>query len=89
MSSKWEFKKLINCIAYFALMFAAIAFTVGRLIPAASAFLMPIASLFAFAVASVSAFYYAKSKRSAVWMVLFIIAAIVVLVLLFLSAIGK
>lgn len=89
MSSKWEFRKFINCIAYFAMIFAAISYTIGRFIPAAANLLLPIAHFFAFAVASVSAFYYARSKRSAVWIILWVIATIVVLSLLFLSAIGR
>ena len=71
MSGKWEFKKALNCVAYFAIVFAAIALIVGKLIPSANAFLMPIASFLAFAVASVSAFYYAKSKRNNKWCINF------------------
>lgn len=89
MSSKWEFRKVMNCLAYFAMIFAAIALVVGKLIPSANTFLMPIASFLAFAVAAVSAFAFAKSKRSVVWLVLCVIASIIVLVVLFLSAVGK
>ena len=89
MSGKWEFRKFINFIAFFAMIFAAISYTVGRFIPAAAAFLLPIANFLAFAVATVSAFYYARSKRNAVWIILWVLATVVVLSLLFLSAIGR
>ena len=88
MSRKWDFKKALNCIAYFAIIFAAIALVVGRIFTSLQQFLMPIASFLAFAVASVSAFYYAKSKRSVAWRIVFVIATIVVLAMLFLAAIG-
>ncbi len=87
--AKWEFRKVLNCVAYFAIVFAAIALVVGQLIPSAKVFLMPIASFLAYCVASVSAFHWAKSKRSVVWMVLFVICAIIVLALLALSALGR
>ena len=83
--AKWEFRKVLNCIAYFALIFAAIALVLGRIFQNLQTFLMPIASFLAFCVASVLAFYYAKSKRSVVWMILFIISAIVVIAMLALS----
>lgn len=86
---KWETRKFINCIAFWAMLFAAIALVVGRVFPTLQVFLMPIASFLAFCVASVSAFYYARSKRSIIWMILFVISAIVVLALLALSALGR
>ena len=85
----WEFRQVLNCLAYFALIFAAIALVVGQLIPSARVFLMPIASFLAFCVASVSAFHWARSKRNAAWMIIFVICAIVVLVMLALAALGR
>ena len=93
MSSKWEFRKFLNCIAYIAMIFAAVTYILMRFtfVPAISefavAFLLPVANFFAYCVASVSAFYYARSKRSAVWTILWVIATIIVLVLLVLSVI--
>lgn len=87
--AKWEFRRVLNCIAYFAIIFAAIALVIGQIIPSAKVFLMPIASFLAFSVASVSAFNWAKSKSNVAWMIIFIICAIIVLALLAWSAIGR
>ena len=83
--AKWEFRKFLNGVAYFALLFAAIALVLGRIFQNLQSFLMPIASLLAFCVASVLAFNYARSKRSVVWMILFVVAAIVVIAMLALT----
>ena len=85
MASKWDFRKFMNAVAYWALVFAAIALVIGQIFTKLRVFLLPIASFLAFAVASVSAFYYAKSKRNIAWLIIFIVVAIVVNVMLFLA----
>ena len=89
MSGNWDFKKIINAIAFWTIVFAAIALMVGYFAPSLQKFIMPISSFFAFLVASVSAFYFAKSKRNAIWFILFFASTAVVLVMLFLTMIGK
>ena len=85
MASKWDFRKFMNAVAYWALVFAAIALVIGQIFTKLRVFLLPIASFLAFAVASVSAFYYARSKRNIAWLIIFIVVAIVVNVMLFLA----
>ncbi len=79
--SNFSTTKFLNFLAYFAIVFAGIALVLSRFVRDLS-ILSNIASLFAFIVAGVSAFYYARSKRSPWWMVVYIIFAIVVLVMM-------
>ena len=91
MSGKWDFRKFMNAVAYFALIFAAIALGIGYFfkdnLSRVREILYTVSSFLAFAVASVSAFYYARSKRNIAWFIIFIIAAVVVNVMLFLAMI--
>ena len=94
MSGKWEFKKFINAVAYWALIFGAVALLIGYIVSLVKGgsstikeILFTIASFLAFAVASVSAFFYARSKRNIAWFIIFIVAAKVVNVMLVLAVV--
>ena len=91
MASKWDFKKFMNAVAYWALIFGAVALAIGYFFKGKLSnireILFTIASFLAFAVASVSAFFYARSKRNIAWFIIFIVAAITVNAMLFLAII--
>ena len=74
-------KKVMNLFAYIAIMFVAIAVTIGTFWKDV-AVLRSIAEVIAYIITGVSAFYYAKSKQSPVYMILFIVAAILIAVVL-------
>ena len=91
MASKWDFKKFFNAVAYWALVFAAIALIVGQVLhehfTRIREILIAVSSFMAFLVASVNAFHYAKSKRNIAWFIIFIFAALVVNAMLLLALI--
>lgn len=74
-------KKIMNFFAYVAIMFVAIAITVGYFWKDVSV-LRSIAEVIAYVITGVSAFYYAKSKQHPAFMICFIIAAVLLTVML-------
>lgn len=92
MAGKWDFRKFMNAVAFWAIVFGAIALLIGYFLKGhfvrVKDILYTIASFLAFAVASVSAFYFARSKRNIAWFIIFIVAAITVNVMLFLAVIA-
>lgn len=87
MSNDLKFKKFINGMAYFALVFVAIALCLSFIfknntgvIGTIANVLNEIARALAFIVTAIAGFYFARSKRNAWWMVIYVIAVIVMVV---------
>ncbi|MBQ8430460.1 MAG: hypothetical protein IJX26_00740 [Clostridia bacterium] len=77
-------KKVINFFAYIAIMFVAVAITIGSIWSAVSV-LRTIGEIMAYVVTGISAYYYARSKQSPAFMIAFIIAAVLIVVMLVLG----
>ena len=77
-------KKVINFFAYIAIIFVAVAITIGTYVDAVSV-LRTIGEIMAYVVTGISAYYYARSKQSPAFMIVFIIAAVLITVVLVLG----
>lgn len=82
--ANFNFKKIANFFAYVAIIFVAIALVVGRFWKDVQV-LEEIAAVIAYAITSISAFFYAKSKSSVWFMIIFIIAVVLIFVFLILK----
>jgi|LGOV01.1.fsa_nt_gb hypothetical protein len=81
-----KLKKLVNTVAYFSIMFLAVALllnqvSTGGLFGDVSAILTTIANTLAYIIVAFAAFFYVKTKRNILYMISYILA--VVLVILF------
>ena len=74
-------KKVVNFFAYVAIMFVAIAITIGTFWKDV-AVLRSIAEVIAYVITGISAFYFARSKQHPAYMIVFIVAAILIGVML-------
>jgi len=79
-------KKFMNFIAYVAIMFVAIAITIGHIWSDISV-LRNIAEIIAYAITAVSAFYYARSKQHPAYMICYVVAVVLIIVMLVLGII--
>lgn len=77
-------KKIVNFFAYVAIMFVAIAITVGTIWSAVSV-LRTIGEVIAYVVTGISAFYYARSKQNIWFMIAFIVASVLIVLMLVLG----
>lgn len=76
--------KMVNFLAYIAVALIAIVLVFGKLLgwlinPSILGVLNLIAQIIAYAITAVFAFSYAKSKKSSVWMILYVIFVIVII----------
>ena len=83
-------KQFINFLAYLSIAFIAIALVLGKLLgwlinPNILNALNIVAQVIAYTITAVYAFSYAKSKRSAGWMVAYVIFVIVIIVFMVLT----
>lgn len=77
-------KKVINFFAYVAIMFVAIAITLGT-IWKDIAVLRNIGEVIAYVVTGISAFYYARSKQQPAFMICFVVASVLIVLMLILG----
>lgn len=77
-------KKTINFFAYVAIMFVAIAITIGT-IWSQVAVLRSIGEVMAYVITGISAFYYARSKQQPAFMICFIVASVIIVLMLVLG----
>ncbi len=77
-------KKVINFFAYVAIMFVAIAITVGTIWSQVGV-LRSIGEVIAYVITGISAFYYARSKQQPAYMICFVIASVVIVLMLILG----
>ena len=77
-------KKVMNFFAYVAIIFVAIAITLGTVWSAVGV-LRNIGEIIAYVITGVSAYYYARSKQNIWFMIAFIIAAVLIVVMLVLG----
>ena len=78
-------KSFVNLVAYIAVAFIAIALILGKVLgwlinPSIINALNLIAQIIAYAITAVFAFSFAKSKRSAGWMIAYVIFIILIIV---------
>lgn len=79
--SNFTFKKVVEFIAYIALMLVLVAFAVGKIFPKTAGICSMIATIIALLVTAVVAFMYAKGKRNPLFMIFYVIAVIVIIIL--------
>ena len=79
-----KMKKIINFIAYVAIIFVALALVIGSFWSKASV-LRDIAEVLAYGITGISAFYFARSRQNKWFMVAFILASVIVVVTLVLG----
>lgn len=77
-------KKVVNFFAYVAIIFVAIAITLGTIWDDIVV-LRRIGEIMAYAITGISAFYYARSKQNAWFMIVFAIASILIILMLVLG----
>lgn len=77
-------KKVVNFFAYVAIIFVAIAITLGTIWDAI-AVLRHIGEIIAYVITGISAFYYARSKQNFWFMIVFIVASILIVLMLVLG----
>ena len=77
-------KKVINFFAYVAIMFVAIAITIGTIWKAVAP-LRQIAEIIAYVITGISAFYYARSKQQPGYMIAFVVASVIIVLMLVLG----
>jgi|GEM_PF-3044545 len=78
-----KLKKLLHAIAYFALVFLAIALVLkqisrGDLFVGIADVLKMLADLAAYTLIGISAFFYVKTKRNLIYMITYVVAVIAV-----------
>ena len=79
-----KLKKLVNAVAYFAIIFLAVALLLSQ-ISSAGSVLGDIANIFsrlantiAYVIVAVMAFFYVKTKRNIVYMITYIVSIILI-----------
>lgn len=77
-------KKVVNFFAFVSIMFVAIALTIGTIWKDLSV-LRNIGEVIAYVITGISAFYYARSKQQAGYMIAFVIAVVLIIVMLVLG----
>ena len=78
-------KSFVNLVAYIAIAFIAVALILSKLLgwlvnPAIAGALTLVAQIIAYGITAVFAFSFAKAKRSAGWMVAYVIFIILIVV---------
>lgn len=87
-----KLKKLVNAVAYFAVMFLALALVLvqistGDLFTSVSNILETLANTLAYIIISFAAFFYVKTKRNIGYMISYIVAVVLIVVFLVLPLI--
>jgi len=77
-------KKVMNFFAYVAIIFVAIAITLGTVWDDI-AVLRSIGEIIAYVITGISAFYFARSKQHPAYMICFVVAAVLIIVMLVLG----
>lgn len=77
-------KKVVNFFAYVAIIFVAIAITLGTIWDDI-AVLRRIGEIIAYVITGISAFYFARSKQNFWYMIVFIVASILIILMLVLG----
>ncbi len=77
---EFNFKRFMNMVGYIALIFCAVALTLGKLISSLSA-LQTVAEVLAYIVTGFYAYFYVRSKRNIWFLISYIVAAVLVLVM--------
>lgn len=77
-------KKVVNFFAYIAIIFVAIAITVGTIWDDI-AILRSIGEVIAYFITGISAFYFARSKQNIWYMIVFLVASILIILMLVLG----
>lgn len=91
MKNELNTKKFFNAMAFVGLVIAGIALIVSKILGWLSVgaqfagILNQVAYCLAFIVTAVAAFYYVRTKRSATWLIIYVIAVLLVVVPLVLS----
>ena len=89
MRNQLNAKKFFHAMAFVALVISGIALLISKIFFGANttvaAVLNNIAYILAFTVTGFFAFFYVRTKRSVVWLVVYIIAVVIVVIPLVLS----
>ena len=90
MKSELNMKKFLNCLAFVAICFAALGLLIVRILgwfnvaSQLAGILSQVANAFAYIVTSIAAYSFVRTKRSTVWMAVYIVAVILIAVCLIL-----
>lgn len=89
MKKELNTKKFFNLLAFIALIISGVALLISKIFFGANTntamILNNTAYVLAFVVTAVSAYHYVRTRRSLVWLIVYIIAVIIVVVPLVLS----
>lgn len=78
--SKFEFKKLVNMLAYVAVVIVGVTLVLSGLMPKFSNMLNDFAYYILLFVVAVTSFAYAKSKRNIAYLVVWVVAVALIVV---------
>ena len=96
MASNWEFRKFLNLLGYIAVVLIALAWVLGFIFRGGASMvslsnvtsaLIFFGNLFAYFITAVSGFYYARSKRSIWYMVVYAVAIVLIVLFIVLGAV--
>ncbi len=76
-------KRVVQFIAYVALILVLISLAVGKIFPATAYVCGQIATITSYVITAIVAFMYAKSKRNPVFMILYIAVVITLIIMFF------
>lgn len=86
-----KLKKLVNAVAYFAIIFLAVALLFSQISSGSTSLFGSIANIFerlanviAYLIVAVMAFFYVKTKRNIIYMITYIVAIILIIVFIIL-----
>lgn len=81
-----KLKKLVQAVAYFAIIFLAVALLLKvldwQILNSVAAILTQIANLVSYIIMAILAFFYVKTKRNILYMVSYIVAVVAVVIFL-------
>lgn len=84
MKKSLNFQKFFNLLAFIAVIGVAVALTVGKIFPQLGGALQIVAQFIAYIVTAISAFYYIRPKKNIVYLISYIVACVLIVVLMFL-----
>ena len=82
-----KLKKMVNAVAYFAVIFLAVALVLSQISSGSTSLFGSIANIFerlanviAYLIVAVMAFFYVKTKRNIIYMVTYVVSVILIVI---------
>lgn len=85
MSNKGGFKSFMYVVAFVAIVLIAISLVIVKIAPSVANACLLIANIIAYSMVAIFSFYFVKSKRNAAYMITWIVAVVLVIVMMILN----